>query len=275
MGYTHYLRRRRALPERAFAAAAADCKRVCEASGVPLQFEADDPIPAVFTSELIRFNGVGEDGHETFYVGRDFDPEPHQTAERGKYFDFCKTARKPYDLAVCSSLIVLSHHLKKNVAISSDGDDEEENWPKAKLLCQEVLGYGADFTLFRPDPMTMDGLRVGSRWWNGPRCEHILADGWALHTRERRRLVAVTKYHEFQGEYRSKKEALWAATVGWWRDRLEPYPTEDREAFLKNMSQAREWLPLLVLLDQVEEKYGCQVRLRGHLPKKVIQGVST
>lgn len=68
-----------------------------------------------FTSDVIIFNGDGNVGlnHETFY----FDGEP-------KDFDFCKTARKPYDFVVCLCLLSLSNRLE-GFDFSSDGSNEE------------------------------------------------------------------------------------------------------------------------------------------------------
>ena len=51
-------------------------------------------------------------GHETFEIQR-------QVKERE--YNFCKTARKPYDLMVCTCLILLKWYFKDLVSISSDG----------------------------------------------------------------------------------------------------------------------------------------------------------
>jgi hypothetical protein len=48
--------------------------------------------------------------------------------------------RKPYDIAVCSALIIAKKHFGESIMISSDGDNEE--WQESKALCQKVLGYG-------------------------------------------------------------------------------------------------------------------------------------
>lgn len=53
-----------------------------------------------------RFNGIGEDGHETFSVSKD-------------NFDFCKTAHKPYDTVVCQVLLIYQHFF--DIDLSSDG----------------------------------------------------------------------------------------------------------------------------------------------------------
>lgn len=81
-----------------------------------IQLEYGSHLPPIICKEKIQFNGIGENGHETFYV---------VGGHTG--FDFCKTARKPYDLYVCISLLVLNHYT--NIRLSTDGD--VENWMPA------------------------------------------------------------------------------------------------------------------------------------------------
>ena len=87
----------------------------------------------------------GDCSHETFTIEREFDTSGFTQQERGKYFNFCKTAYKPYDLAVTACLVIAKHHLKTQIRVCSDG--EPQHWQDAILLCQNVLGYGSDFTL--------------------------------------------------------------------------------------------------------------------------------
>ena len=72
-------------------------------------------------NELISFNGDGENGlaHETFLYN--FDAKPFK-------FEFCKTARKPYDQAVCLCLLALANNIE-GFEFSSDGD--KEDWQPA------------------------------------------------------------------------------------------------------------------------------------------------
>jgi len=72
----------------------------------------------VFSDTRIWFNGdeTSEMSHETFWVD----------VENEVGFGFCKTARKPYDLLVCFSLLVLKKYLGEKVFnFSSDGDEED------------------------------------------------------------------------------------------------------------------------------------------------------
>lgn len=100
---------------------------------------------AVFNAKKVWFNGVGDDAHETFYIGRKFVDDGHYVSrdDNKRVFEFCKTSRKPYDLAVVCCLIVFKHYLPNDIAIFSDGDEKELE--ESKALCQKVLGYGQDF----------------------------------------------------------------------------------------------------------------------------------
>ena len=72
-------------------------------------------------------------------------PVYNDAEEVGLYFEFCKTAYKPYDLAVIICLIIARHHLKDQILVDSDGTID--NWQDGILICQKTLGYGLDFTL--------------------------------------------------------------------------------------------------------------------------------
>lgn len=56
-------------------------------------------------------------------------------------FAFCKTARKPYDLLVCSTLLLYKHFWPE-VQISSDGDFED--WESAIEHVKNVTGLHID-----------------------------------------------------------------------------------------------------------------------------------
>ena len=89
----------------------------------------------VFNENLIIFNGRADrnQDHETFAV------------ERSKpKWDFCKTARKEYDVVVCICLLVLKKVLGPSTfSFSSDGcfygdpKNMDEGWAEA----YEIVGY--------------------------------------------------------------------------------------------------------------------------------------
>ena len=74
--------------------------------------------------------------------------------EVGKYFEFTKTAYKPYDLAVTVALVIAKHHLKEEIVIRSDG--AMENWHEAMQLCHHFLGYGRGFCLDEDGAVPLD-----------------------------------------------------------------------------------------------------------------------
>lgn len=96
-------------------------------------------------AELTTRRCGGDCSHETFYLPRILKPESYQKPEKGKYFEFCKTAYKPYDLAVTAVLIIASRYLGNDIKISSDG--ENKDWFDAALLCQKRLNYGLNFKI--------------------------------------------------------------------------------------------------------------------------------
>jgi len=86
----------------------------------------------------------GDCSHESFILKRIFKADYEQERE-GKLFSCCKTAYKPYDLAVISCLIIAKQHLGEEISVHSDGSSED--WSDGRILCQKLLGYGEDFKL--------------------------------------------------------------------------------------------------------------------------------
>ena len=77
--------------------------------------------------ECIAFNGIGENAHEDFVLTRTPSRKKDKLTNEEEYlmdligggwdksFNFCKTNRKPYDLAVWHMLTYMSHLLGKDV----------------------------------------------------------------------------------------------------------------------------------------------------------------
>lgn len=82
------------------------------------------------TDEALIFNGDAKQSldHETFY----FD------ISNMSDFNFCKTARKPYDFAVCVALLAMANHIE-GFEFSSDGDLKD--WKPAIDFYNEKVGY--------------------------------------------------------------------------------------------------------------------------------------
>ena len=143
MGYTHYWNTKPELDKTQWAAFIDDvCKiyDVAKAHKIELQYEFDEPKPPIVDLNVVRFNGVGKDGHETFLLDRKGRPSSSRPTE---CFGFCKTAQKPYDTAVTAVLIVAKHHFKDDIAVTSDGQDED--WEEGRQLCAKILGYGDEY----------------------------------------------------------------------------------------------------------------------------------
>jgi hypothetical protein len=112
MGYTHYWRNSAGFTDEQWNEAIARAKSILNFTNIPVQWECDTEAPPELSHEMIRFNGVDDEGHETFLV------TPRQSGE------FCKTARKPYDEIVVAMLTMLSE-VNPEFTWSSDGNDED------------------------------------------------------------------------------------------------------------------------------------------------------
>jgi len=157
MGYTHYYYRPEVLDEKKFNLVIEDFRKVLpkiSLSGVKLAGGDGRGVMTV-SNEAIWLNGVAEGAHETFYLPLHYEkPSWHdQLRVDGKEeklaFQFCKTAQKPYDIAVTCGLVIFKHHFGDAVRVHSDGDLSD--WAAAILLCESVLRYGKDFKLDKED----------------------------------------------------------------------------------------------------------------------------
>lgn len=114
MGYSHYIRQAKPASDVQWEAVCTDFNKLRAVAllekPLPIQREEDDPSDVLMDSEHIAFNGIEEDAHETFVLTKD-----------GPAFSFCKTARKPYDIAVVALLILANHYGPDVWEITSDG----------------------------------------------------------------------------------------------------------------------------------------------------------
>jgi hypothetical protein len=117
MGFTRYWKSSTAFDPAAFAEFASDARRIVDAARLG-DIDIAGPLgegDPVLTDEEIALNGRGDNGHETFAIGANDGPIS---------FDFCKTARKPYDVVVCAILLRAERHL--GLSVSGDGDEEDD-----------------------------------------------------------------------------------------------------------------------------------------------------
>lgn len=136
MGYTHYWSVIRTVSETKRAAIAEAVGRALYIGARLGRFDLDDEAGGapIATPEAIFFNGKGPLSHETFCF--DFK-------EAG--FEFCKTAAKPYDVAVCAALVICKEFMGADLSVRSDGDDSD--WVNGIELAQLALGRDIGFKL--------------------------------------------------------------------------------------------------------------------------------
>jgi hypothetical protein len=81
----------------------------------------------------LEINGKGDLSHETFSMR-----EHYRQNFEGDAFNFCKTARKPYDLVVTACLALLKYRLGDLIEVSSDGDAND--WTDGVSFAREITG---------------------------------------------------------------------------------------------------------------------------------------
>ena len=131
------------------------------------------------TSEFIGFNGVAACGHarnpdvrlpwpaddaagagsnsgmgsvlpyrtcngDCSYESVWFERSERTRAVDSRVDSFCKTAFRPYDLAVMAFLVIAKHHLGSELRVETDS--RPSHWAEAFALCQGKLGYGARYS---------------------------------------------------------------------------------------------------------------------------------
>jgi len=119
MGYTNYMRTDNwnRQDELGWEKAIKVVRKILKKYANVVQFELDDDKKPVCTKKMIRFNGIGDDGHETFIL---LNTERQSDFDYNSTFSFCKTARKPYDIVVCEVLLAVNAFCS-HLSISSDG----------------------------------------------------------------------------------------------------------------------------------------------------------
>lgn len=136
MGYTHYWtfnkgkRGTATETETAYQKAMLDCAKV-----VRYWYEREGGISG-YTAHTkpgtyggLTFNGKGDDGCEPFIMREHYN-------QNGRT-DFCKTARRPYDILVVACLSILAYRLGDAISVYSDGDASD--WHAGVNLAQTVL----------------------------------------------------------------------------------------------------------------------------------------
>lgn len=154
MGYTHYWKIKRDLNKSAW-------KRFCEdadkiiSTAIINDIEINPAIDGVGGGRVF-VNGINDDAHEDFIL------RPYKTD-----FEFCKTARKPYDEVVTAILIAAKRWFRDDIEITSDGQGEE--WSAGQYLCQTACGYGEgpSFIIGSAGVEIIPAPTVPPEWYDG------------------------------------------------------------------------------------------------------------
>lgn len=80
----------------------------------------------------LKFNGARENAHEDFVLREHYKQNLEPSA-----FNFCKTARKPYDVPVTACLAILKHYLGDYIELSTDG--KTADWSQGVGLAKAAL----------------------------------------------------------------------------------------------------------------------------------------
>jgi hypothetical protein len=129
MGYTHYWTVSKSeIDGKTWKKISDDIKVIIKNSPATLVREYDNiNQPPLIDGKVVVFNGVGDNGHETFFISRVNDP----------LCSFCKTAQKPYDVAVTAILAYLDSVWPNLYSVASDGEPDE--WQAGVSLAKVAL----------------------------------------------------------------------------------------------------------------------------------------
>lgn len=107
MGFTRYWEFER-LDSEKFKEFSNICQLLIDNVNIPLE-------DITVNESQVRFNGVDDDGHETFNFSLNKDG-----------FNFCKTSTKPYDEVVCGCLYIAKLIFGDSIRINQDCKPEED-----------------------------------------------------------------------------------------------------------------------------------------------------
>lgn len=95
----------------------------------------------VFNDNEVWFNGDAETGNdgETCHIALDY-PEKNLMGKYDWEYSFCKTERKPYDVAVCLTLLCFKESFGDDFKFRSEGNIKmgEEGWKLAKEIMEQL-----------------------------------------------------------------------------------------------------------------------------------------
>jgi hypothetical protein len=147
MGYTHFWYQKEGeYPLDQWRAFVNDFKKLLPHFEQFLEKTGDDKL--TLDDDVVCFNGKGDESCETFIFQRKMIiTEWNKSLPDKDYsFNFCKTGRRDYDIAVCCSLILAKSYFN-DLIVKSDGD--ESDWDEANYLCKNLTWFNG--TKFRED----------------------------------------------------------------------------------------------------------------------------
>jgi hypothetical protein len=99
--------------------------------------------------------------YETFELPRIFPVRDYPAflqGNDGMWCGYCKTAFRPYDIAVTACLVVAKHYLGDDIRVTTAGEDA--HWFDARMLCQSELGYGMEYSISTDHVLSLDPAGV-------------------------------------------------------------------------------------------------------------------
>lgn len=132
MGFTHYFTQGKPASNEQWQNFKKDAEVVIEhaKNNLNIVLMSNDSNGVILNDDRVNLNGDEryDLDHETFYL---------QKHSQGS--NFCKTARKPYDLVVTSLLLLAHEHMPDSYNIRSDG--KFNDWQDAMELNAKLFGY--------------------------------------------------------------------------------------------------------------------------------------
>ena len=114
MGYTHYWEFTRPFTADEWSRLRQAAEAIVTKGNIPITIPYEEVHWSdLFSDNLIRFNGSGDDAHEDFYF------------VNGGGWTFCKTNRKPYDALVVAVLSIAKMIAPDAIIVTSDGSPQE------------------------------------------------------------------------------------------------------------------------------------------------------
>lgn len=129
MGYTHYFEQKKAFTTPEWTNITTATNLILKELPSDMICGSDGRGDPIVSKVEIAFNGNAEDDrcHESFVITKAKNPD----------FNFCKTARKEYDVAVVAVLCIVEHFAPGKLDIGSDGCHAE--WAEGLALAQKVI----------------------------------------------------------------------------------------------------------------------------------------